>query len=1215
MPARSRRSTALLAALSAAPWILGTAEPGPPPSGTVLGEHPSTGAVRYDRDVRPLLSDRCFRCHGPDPAERRAGLRLDVFDGATADLGGTRAIVPGDASASELIRRVTSDDPDERMPPADGHKPRLTPDEVDRVRRWIDAGAVYEEHWSFVPPVRPAVPDVEDASWPRGAVDRFVLAELERHGLAPNPPADRATLVRRVFLDLTGLPPTLAELDRFLADERPDAFERQVERLLTESPYVERYAERMTVPWLDAARYADTSGIHMDAGRQIWAWRDWVLRAYRDGMPFDRFLTEQLAGDLLPDATRAQRIASGFNRNHVTTDEGGAIAEEYLVEYAVDRTATTGAVFLGLTLGCARCHDHKYDPIRQTEFYELLAFFDSIDEPGLYSQLPDPNRAFEPFLVVAPPESIEREDALETELAAERAAFETPLEGEARDRAAFFDGLRAQAGLRWAATETKSARSEHGATTTIEGDGSVRASGPNPDHDVHVIELETAASELRLVALEALVPPGDEPGAEPDEGRVGRAPNGNAVLESIHAEAISLVDPTQRQGVRFVWAWADVEQLDGDFRVVNALADDGLGWAVDGHRTSGARAALFLAAEPFGFEGGTRVVVRLDYDSPYAQHVFARTRLTLGTIDEAGLDVLGSAQSGWYATAPFTAPDGDAAWSTEFGPEALARLDTTTTFGEDERTFNYVDVFRDDRLNRELGGGIGATYVAKRVFVPSARTIEVALGSDDGFRLYVDGELATERRIDRGLAADQDRAELELDAGTHTLTTKVVNTGGPSGYSWRTLRRPSELAGPLLAAALPARARTGERETELAGAWRLEFSPVHRAHVERIGELEAELAELRAGLPRTMVMEELDEPRETFVLRRGQYDQPDRERPVTRDVPDALGPWPDGAPRDRLGLARWMTSPDHPLVARVAVNRLWELVFGTGLVETSEDFGMQGAWPSHPELLDWLAVEFRESGWDTKALLARLVTSSTYRQSSRARTEVRADGTAVDPDRLLARTPRRRLGAEEIRDSALHIAGLLVEELGGPSVKPYQPDGLWREVAMPQSNTRTFERGEGSDLWRRSLYTYWKRAAPPPSMLIFDAPTREFCTIRRGHTATPLQALVLWNDEQFVEAARMLAARTLLEADDDAERVARMFRRCTAREPSDDERRALLDALAAFRDRYRDAPEDARALLEVGTATSPEVLDPTELAAWTMVANALFSLDATISKG
>jgi hypothetical protein len=1159
------------------------------------GEREPPAAVRYSRDIRPMLSDRCFECHGPDPSDRKADLRLD--------LPGSPAIVPGSAEESALWLRVSSADPDERMPPEGSHKQALSADELELLRRWIDAGAEYERHWSFVPPERPAVPGV-GAAWARDEIDAFVFAELLRNGFEPGPEADRATLLRRVFLDLTGLPPTPEELSAFLADDRPDAHERLIDRLLHEEPYVSRYAERMAVPWLDAARYADTSGIHMDAGRQIWLWRDWVLESLKEGMPFDRFVTEQLAGDLLEDATLQQKVASGFNRNHVTTDEGGAIAAEYLVEYAVDRTNTTSAVFLGLTMGCARCHDHKYDPISQDEFYSLFSYFNSIEEPGLYSQIQDANRAFEPFLLVPTPEQAAELDRLNAALEKERARLDEPVEGEDEKRSAFLGEMLAGAGLRWAESDVVGARSSQGATLTARDDGSVLVSGENPEVDEHRIALETDATELRLVSLEALT---DE--SLPHADRVGRAPNGNAVLGAIRAEAISLRDPSQRAPVRFVWAWADYEQLNGDYRVVNALSDDRLGWAVDAHNRGGPRAALFLADEPFGFEGGTRVEITLDYGSQYAQHVFGRVRLALGRISPEGLDTLGLASSGWYSTARFRLDDRDAVFAHEFGPERLKRLDLKTPFGEQGLRFNYVPSFRDDTLNTDFEGGVGALYVAKRVFVPSARDALVSIGSDDGFRIYSDGELVAENQVDRGVARDQDRVTIPLEPGEHTLVMKIVNTGGPAGYYWRTLRRESELTGALLAALLPDGARWDALEERLREQWRLEFSPDHRARVERIAALETELGETRAGVPQTMVMKELDQPRETFVLNRGVYDEPDEERQVARGIPAALGALPAGAPLDRRGLAQWLTDPAHPLLARVTVNRLWELCFGTGLVATSEDFGLQGDWPSHPELLDWLAVEYRESGWDTKALLTRIVSSSTYRQSSRLRPEL----AAIDPDdRLLGRYPRRRLSAEQIRDQALYVAGLLVERFGGPSVKPYQPEGLWQEVAMLNSNTRIFERGEGDDLWRRSLYTYWKRACPPPNMLTFDAPTREFCTIRRGETATPLQALVLWNDEQFVEAARMLAARTLDEPGGaDRERLARMFVRCAGRAPDVDEERALAAALADFRERYRDAPADAAALLEIGMAEA-DAHDPSELAAWTMIANTLFSLDAMI---
>ncbi len=1202
--------------------------------------------LRYDRDIRPILADRCFRCHGPDERARQGELRLDLFAGATLDRGGYAAVVPGSHVESELWRRVTHADPEERMPPAKSNRRPLSAAEVALVERWIDEGARYEPHWSFVPPARPPEPAVGDEAWCRNPIDRFVRERLEHEGVEPSPPAGPETLLRRVFLDLTGLPPTPEELEQFLADSGADAsagdvpgaaYERWVRRLLTEEPYRTRHAERMATPWLDQSRYADTCGIHMDAGRQMWLWRDWVLEAYRSNMPFDRFLTEQLAGDLLPGATEAQKIASGFNRNHVTTDEGGAIAEEYLVEYAVDRAATTGSVFLGLTLGCARCHEHKFDPIGQEEFYRFYSFFNSIEEPGLYSQLPDPERAFEPFLVVPTEEQTAGMAELRAAREREEEELDRPVPGEDEIRQVFFAELLEQSGVAWEEDAVVLAESAGGAALAVQPDGSVLATGANPDQDEHALTLRTQGTGLRLLLVEALTDPslaaGDDAAPVADgtgegdphgTGRVGRAPNGNAVLSGISAEAVSLADRSRRVPLAVTWAWADHEQ-DGEseFGVVNALDPDPLGWAVDGHRREGGRAALFLAAEPFGFEGGTEVVVRLAYRSQYAQHALGRVRLSLGHIGSSGLDALPAAASDWLFAGPFPDEAPGAGYRRSFGPESDAGLDRARNFGFGNQSWRFDPEIADGKPN-PLPSGVNVTYVGRRLFVPTARTVRVSLGTDDGYRLFLDGLELASREVDRALEADQEELEVALPAGTHVLVLAVVNTGGEAGFYWRAEPREQELAGDLVAAFLPESARWPELTARRDRGWRLAFSPEYRARTEKIEALGQELAALEAALPRTMVMQELAEPRETYLLMRGAYDRPDRERPVTRGVPAVLGQLPEGAPPDRLGLAQWMTAPENPLVARVAVNRLWELVFGEGLVRTSEDFGHQGEWPSHPELLDWLAVEFRESGWDVQHLLELLVTSSTYRQGSRARPEL----AERDPgNRWLAFFPRKRLEAEALRDQALFLAGLLVERLGGPSVKPYQPEGLWQEVAMTQSNTREYEVGEGDELWRRSLYTYWKRACPPPSLMTFDAPTREFCTIRRASTNTPLQALVLWNDEQFVEAARALAVRTLdtrtlaappsspEAALDDRTRLSQLFRRCTGRGPDGEELEALAEGLAGFRERYRLAPEDAAGLLEVGEAANPAELDPAELAAWTLVASAVLNLDAVLTRG
>lgn len=1170
------------------------------------GEPPAP--LRYGRDVRPILSDRCFTCHGPDANKRKASLRLDLAESATAARASGAAIVPGKPEESELWLRLNHADADERMPPANSNRRPLSASERERVRRWIEEGARYEAHWAFTPPVRPPVPALAEPRGARNAIDLFVRATLEAEGVAPSPEAPPETQLRRLFLDLTGLPPTPEELATFLADPDPERYERQVERIFGEEPHRTRYAERMATPWMDQARYADTSGIHMDAGRQMWLWRDWVLAAYRDNLPFDRFLTEQLAGDLLPEASDAQKIASGFNRNHVTTDEGGAIAEEYLVEYAVDRASTTGAVFLGLTLGCARCHEHKFDPFTQADFYRFYAFFNSIEEPGLYSQVPDANRALEPLLLLPTSEQKARRAELDATRVAEQAALDVPAPGEDQARAAFFAELARASGLAWAEVAVVGARSvlsEGGATLTPQGDGSVLASGANPDVDEHELRLRTDATGLRLVALEAL---GD---ASLFEGRVGRNGNGNAVLSAVTVEAVSLADPAQRRALRFAWAWADHEQMDGEFGVLGALDPDAAGWAVGAHQQPGARAALFLADEPFGFAGGTELVVRLAYRSEYAHHALGRVRLSVARFDPAGFDALPLAASDWLVAGPFASEPGPAGYAQDFGPESDLTLDRTRDFGG--KSWRFAQRFPEGRLNNELEAGVNVHYLGRRLVVPSARTVAFAFGSDDGYRLFLDGAEVSSRQVDRGLAPDQDRVELELSAGVHTLVFEIVNTGGAAGFTWRTERRPSELAGELLYALLPPGARSDEREAALARAWRLAFSPAYQAGAARIAAAEAELAAIDAATPRTMVMQELPEPRATFLLKRGAYDHPDPEQPVTRGVPAALGAWPAGAPLDRRGLARWLTAPENPLVARVAVNRLWELVFGTGLVRTSEDFGLQGEWPSHPELLDWLALEFRESGWDVQHVLRLLVTSATYRQQSRVRPEL----AERDPDnRWLAFLPRKRLTAEAIRDQALYVAGLLVERFGGPSVKPYQPEGLWQEVAMPQSNTRQYLRGAGDELWRRSLYTYWKRACPPPSLMTLDAPTRESCTIRRASTNTPLQALVLWNDEQFVEAARALAARTLGEdLPDERARLTWLFTRCAARAPEESELERLARALVETRARYAAAPDDAAALIAVGESPVPSELDPVELAAWTLLANVVLGLDGVITRG
>ncbi len=1189
-------------------WTVGAGHSRGPASGSVPASEtgPDAHAVRFGRDIRPLLSDRCFKCHGPDANTRAAELRLDERASATALRDGAAPIVPGDSEASEILRRMTSTDPEMVMPPPDSNKRPLSKEEISLVRAWIDAGAEYEPHWAFVPPRKSAAPSVRNEQWCRGEIDRFVLASLEAGNIEPSPEADRATLLRRLFLDLTGLPPSPAELDEFLRDESPDAYERWVERLLTAEPYRTRYAENMTVPWLDQARYADTCGIHMDAGRQIWPWRDWVLRAYRDNMPFDRFVVEQIAGDLIAGGSEEEqvqrKIASGFNRNHVTTDEGGAIDEEYKVEYVVDRVATTGSVFLGMTVGCARCHDHKFDPVTMEDFYSLYAFFNSIEEPGLYSQTQDVDRAHEPFLEVPTPEQKARRAELAGAIASLKGSLEQRTPEEEEQRRQFFSDLERESGVAWAAVQTVAAASTGGSTLTVQPDGSVLASGENPKKDEYEItcRLEgTGENELRLISLEVLTD-------ESVKGKIGRFSNGNAVVTGVRVEAVSVADPLRRKELKFGWVWANITQTDGDFDIATLPDnDEKRGWALAGHQKPGGRVALLMADEPFGYEGGTELRVKVRCASIYEYHNVARVRIGAAAINDPGLARLPSTAGHWYVTGPFPSQEPPAQmYEKGFGPEEGTRLDFARNFGFGNQYWRFDGSLVDERTVA-LAAGRNVFCVGRTIFSPTARELAVSLGSDDGFRLFVNGEVAAERRTERGVMPDQDKATIRLRPGPNTVVLKIVNTGGPAGYYWRSIPGEDELTGDLAAGILAPAMLDDETETRLERSWRVKFLPRYRETERAIAATQKELDDLNAKVPRTMVMKELEKPRETFVLTRGQYDHADKSRPVPREVPKFLGTLPPEAPKDRLGLATWLVSPDNPLLARVAVNRLWEQFFGTGIVATTEDFGYQGEWPSHPELLDRLAVEFRESGWDVKAMVTRIVTSATYRQSSRVRPELRDR----DPgNRLLAYFPRRRLTAEQTRDQALYVSGLLVEKMGGPSVKPYQPDGLWKEVAMIQSNTREFKRGEGEDLYRRSMYTYWKRAAPPPSMLTFDAPTREFCTIRRASTSTPLQALVLWNDEQFAEAARKLAERTLLEPGDDAKRLESLMKRCASRAPEAKEREALLEALAAFRERYRDAPADAEAMLQRGEAPISDKVEKSELAAWTMVASAVMNL-------
>jgi hypothetical protein len=1020
--------------------------------------------VEFNRDIRPILSDNCFRCHGPDKAKRKADLRLDTEAGALADLGGTRAIVPGEPGKSELIRRITAADAQERMPPTKAGRP-LTDQQIHLLRRWIEQGAKWQPHWSFLPPKRRPPPHGPNTAWVRNAIDAFVLERLQREGLRPSAEADKITLIRRVTLDLTGLPPTPAEVDVFLKDSSANAYEKVVDRLLA-SP---RFGERMAGPWLNAARYADTNGYQTDGERSMWRWRDWVIEAFNTNMPFDQFTIEQIAGDMLPGATLDQRIASGFNRNHRGNAEGGVIPEEYAVEYVVDRVDTTATVWLGLTLGCARCHDHKFDPVKQKEFYRLFAYFNNVPERGKAIKFGN-----SPPIIPAPTREQQQQlKELEARLA------------DAEDR---FQKLQPRIDVAQAGWEK-----------------SPTATGP----------LDWSITDGLIVHL--AFDGNTKDGVAP--ARCGTFKDGAAAYTAGRIGRAGDFD-----GQRFLDA-GDVAHF-GFYDKFSCAA-----WVY-----------------PRGPRGGT-ILSRMT-DAPQAEGY----RIGL----EGGQVHVNLIQR-WLDDA--------------------------------------LRVHTEDRLAPDRWHHVAVTYDGSRV----ASAIKV----------YVDGRPAK-------LAVDLDDLNQSF-ASKEPL--RIGAGGGPDARfhgaldDVRIYHRilSAEDAGILATpdaisdlAALPAAQRTPLQAQKLRRYFLDVQAPCDiRQARERLLRLRRQREELIESFPSTMVMKEMPVPRDTFVLIRGAYDK--RGEKVTPGVPQSLPPLPSGAPNNRLGLARWLVDPSNPLTARVTVNRYWQMLFGTGLVKTVEDFGAQGEWPTHPELLDWLAVEFQDSGWNVKAMLRTIVTSATYRQSSK----VTRDLLRRDPEnRLLARGPRFRLSAEMVRDQALFAAGLLVEKLGGPSVKTYQPASLWRELADTD-----YKPDKGENLYRRSLYTFWKRTVAPPDMIAFDAAGRETCIVRQTRTNTPLQALTLMNDVTFVEASRVLAERVLHEGDaTDDEQLTRMFRLVTARSPRPAELKILRGNLDQHRARYRQDRRAAQQLVRVGESPRDERLDVAELAAYTAVANLILNLDETITK-
>ncbi len=1038
---------------------------------TALAADKPARKVDFNRDVRPILSDTCFQCHGPDDAAREADLRLDLREGMFAAREGHATIVPGDSAKSELFRRITSTDKDAQMPPADA-KRKLSPEQIETLRRWIDEGAAWEDHWAFVRPRRPLMPVAQKADGVRNAIDALVLKRLDQEGLEPSPEADRQTLIRRVTLDLTGLPPTPNEVDTFISDESPNAYEKVVDRLLA-SP---RYGERVASRWLDAARYADTCGYQTDGDRDMWRWRDWVIDTLNAGMPFDQFTIEQLAGDMLPNPTLEQQVATGFNRNHRGNGEGGIIPEEFAVEYVVDRVETTATVWMGLTMGCTRCHDHKYDPLRQKEFYKVYAFFNNIPEKGKAVKVGN-----SPPMIPAPTPDDQRALAtLDRELEAARHEWNELQPALAASQA---DWERAQsAGLveDWSPTDKLSAR--------YDLDGA-------PKESSGIVKADSAFKEG---------------GAAFQSGRIGQAADfdGKRFIDAGDVADFGYYDKFS------TGAWIYPRKQDAG-TVLSRMVDVDTweGWSI---RITGGKAQILLVKR--WLDDSLRVESAASLEPDRWHHVFFTYD---GSRVAAGIKL--------YI-------DGQPA-------ETVVKLD------ELNQSFQVKEPLR-------IGGGHG----------PKARFV----GLIDDVRIY-----------NKVLSPN----EIALVAETKAIADIL---------------------------ALPPDKRNDVQSAKLRACYLARFAPEPmRAAQQRIKTLEERRKKFVESFPTVMVMQEMPERRPAYILARGQYDKPTEQ--VLAGVPAALPPMKStDANPSRLDFARWLVSPENPLTPRVAANRAWQMFFGAGLVRTMEDFGSQGERPSHPELLDWLATELQQTGWDVKGLHRLIVTSATYRQSSRM-TKTLHDR---DPDnRLLSRGPRVRLSAEMIRDQALFASGLLVEKLGGPSVKPYQPPGLWTELTGSDYKPDT-----GLNLYRRSLYTFWKRTVTPPTMSAFDASPRETCVVRETRTNTPLQALALMNDVTFVEASRVLAERVMSAEEMGSEtatpsaRIARAFQLVTGRIPEADELRVLTAAFESHRQNYASRAEDAKKLACAGESPREESADPASLAAYTTIANLIFNLDEAITK-
>jgi hypothetical protein len=1465
------------------------------PRSSALDDKPARAAattegrpVSYLREVRPILAQHCFQCHGPDEAARKGKLRLDLKGAALAERKGRHVIAPGDLDDSLVWERITSAEDDKRMPPAGKAEP-LTKKQIATLKAWIEQGARWEDHWSFVPPTKPAIPPVSDKAWVRDPLDAFVLARLDREGLKPESEATREAWLRRASFDLTGLPPTPAEIDEFLKDRGADAYEKVVDRLLA-SP---RYGERQAQEWLDLARYADTSGYQNDTPRTIWKWREWVINAYNANTPFDQFVVEQLAGDLLPDATLAQKIATGFNRNHPTNSEAGEEEDEYRSAYVIDRVNTTATVFMGLTMACAQCHDHKYDPITQKDFYSFYSFFNNIKERDADFRNPRPS------IPVPNPDQEPRLADLKARIAAlqKRLDRDDPLADAAQKEWEVRTLDRLGKPVEWTTARPSALLSRNGAVLKPLDDGSILSAGTAPVKDTYDLLLLPGKKHITALRLEVL-PDDSQP-----EKAIGRATDGRFNLSAIEIRHTTLADSQDPPLVYISRAEADINQKPKEDPasfdmfpgpVESAVVVESVGggpggggfgfrggWSIVGDERKKPHEAIFLPLEPLDTNDASVLRVSLHQTGGKFRSLIGRFRVSY-TEDNRVRELLLPAQTKlWSSLGPFPAEDAAKAYSTAFEPEKDVKggepLDLKKSYtkvvlatapdakdaggppfgkgkgkggfakgggepaaapatapppkGKDEGAAEPPKAEKTEKVEKadkavkpipkatddtpakksdkeeakspaekadgkgdgkdaadakkgkpkpemitwteqrgwrdgspaRLQGGNSALYLTRTIVSTRPRTAAVQIDGPAGFKMWINGELVQTsappppppapaavppkkaanadddeppgpdpEAIDIDVILGRARSKTEkkfrigLRQGENEIVVKVVfgggqaggrpvqpavmggpGMGGPGGGGAFTfnftpegddvvnhevvtalrldaLERsrhstqlptappPRAVGGPAAAQPAPAApgpdargqeaeapveavapvaittgvdaAKAPEKKASLVGEksappkpeeedkltpaerrrkvlrdyFRAHIEPVGRVVAEELAKLKDEEKDLKRQMPETLVMEELEKPRQAYVFVRGLYKN--RGENVDPGSPAVLPPMAPDLPRNRLGLARWLVCGQHPLTARVLVNRIWQQYFGIGLVRTAEDFGVRGELPTHPELLDYLATELVDDEWDLKEFHKRIVLSATYRQAATASKEK----LERDPEnRLFARGPRLRLTAEMVRDNALSLSGLLFEKVGGESVKPVQPKDAWKTV---DGFGGAYRRDRGEKQYRRSLYVYWKRGSPYPSMLNFDAVKRDTCTVTRATTTTPLQALTLLNDPAYVECAKVLGQRMLKDkgaigrakglskAEEDARRLAYGFRLCTSRPPTEKEVEVLKKLLDDQRAHFKADTAAAKKLLAVGDAKIDEAIDPAEAAAWASVGNALLNLDATINR-